>query len=181
MEQTPEKQKPNSSQSCVPKVCNVTGHNYKEKAKAFMQATQGDRGLFGELIDPFNEPQPWGAWKAYFGRIGKRGGVTRMSEMERRFETFNVKPNTKDRRASECYLVPASMPSDFDEDREWFSDRQAGDVFIAEKQKQKSARGITESAEHRAAVVHKVLGYNPDPSKQGPKPTKLDSNWSTVI
>lgn len=165
----------NGLQSSEHKAGNVTSLNYHDKAKVFMQGTQKETGEFGKLIDPSNQPQLWGAWKAYFLKIGKRGTVTRMGSIEGLHETFK-QPKT-DKRASTTYVVPASMPSDFDEGQDWYSDTMAGDKFIAHQEVRRANMANRETAEHRKAVVDRVLGRSVDRSATYPKPGRIDNNW----
>jgi len=171
--------KPNSLPSCGHKATNITSLNYHDKAKAFMQATQGERGSFGYLIDPTNQPQQWGAWKGYFLKIGKRSALARFKAIEQEHDRFSH--HNRERKASNTYIVPASMPSDFDEDQDWYSDQMAGDKFIAEAEARKAKIEKFETVEYRKAVVFKALGYNPGSRRTDPKPGRVDSNWSKVV
>lgn len=179
MDRPPNSPRQNDLPSSEHKASNVDAFNYYEKAKMFMQGAKKETGSYGVVIDPTSEPQLWGAWKAYFDKTGKRGAVARMNVLESNHESF--KQARTERRASTTYLVPASMPSDFDENQDWYSDNRAGDSFIEKADARKRSFRHTESAEYRQQVVAKKLGYNPDVSGTGPKPGRIDSNWRTVV
>lgn len=113
-------------------------------------------GRYGVTIDPLNEPQQWGAWCSYFGDIKNRQAVTKMKRIHREFVSFHIRQDKdEERKSRHCYLVPASFPSDFDEDRNWLDDRLAGERFLdwfqGEKDKQASIAAIP--PEDRARVV----------------------------
>ena len=123
MENSKNSQSKNESQSCEAKVRGVTNHNYYIKAAAFAN---------GEYlaIDPYNEPQQWAAWRNYFKTIKLRGAFKIMGEIEQDFREVHIKQKPDNRGPGRAWTVPAAMPSDFDEDREWFKDRAAGDEFM---------------------------------------------------
>lgn len=121
-------QETSSSKLCT--VSGVTSDNYQAKAGAFMKIQQQDTGEYGKAVNPRDQPQAWGAWKGYFRAVGKNAAVHRMGQIERSFLTSIDAKHSNEHIQVGRYTVPASMPSDFDDDREWHSDKFAGDHFL---------------------------------------------------
>jgi hypothetical protein len=86
---------PNSSEALPHKLglaAGVTAENYVSKAKNFMDLHQKD-GLFGVMLDRFNDQLRWDSWATYFRRKRiKHAGM----------------------RRAQKYMVPADFPQNFD-------------------------------------------------------------------
>lgn len=105
----------------------VTGENYGDKGHAFIVANAGKTAVVlqrasSRLRDAAGDPlaltperiRQWGAWLAYFGRIGY---------------------NTRFMRQRDFYTVPAAWPHEFDAEATMLGDYAAGDDYLANRQR----------------------------------------------
>lgn len=98
----------------IQRVSNVTQDNIFQKVKDYAQL---NRGCI--IITPKDNPQSWGAWKAY--RLNKGLRVQLMERDEREWAEYG---------RGNLMTVPCLMPSDFDDGWEWANDHAAGDRFM---------------------------------------------------
>ena len=104
---------------------NVTRKNYHDKAKLFANAMQVSTGSheFGRTLNIRQHTTQWGAWRNYLK--GKGVSVCFMDQ--------RAKEDRMSRGGDEVgYQVPASMPSDFDSQRDYIYDSRSGDAFVAQ-------------------------------------------------
>lgn len=133
--------------SVYAKAGGVTEHNFVKLAKDYVQANG-----WWKTINPVDNPQQWGAWLAY--RKSKKLGTTLMKQRGRELMTAS-----KGQREESGFTVPANMPSDFDEDRDWLDDKTAGDWFMDRMEKRRESikafeeKYKAETPEDRAAFV----------------------------
>lgn len=102
-------------------------------------------------INPIDHPQQWGAWLSYY----KAKGITMALFSQRGQQAAQL--SNPEQRAEKGYQVPASMPSDFDADRDWLDDKLAGDKFIAAQQAARSAAKETPSGDEIARRMQQSM------------------------
>ena len=121
------------SRSCAE---NVTVHNFHHKAMAYVTAND----LWWKSINPVDDPQQWGAWWGY--RKDKKMGLSFMRSRAKAV----MEVSNKAQRAKLGFTVPAMLPSEFDADRDWTEDKEAGDWFMNKIDDERTRREEADAA-----------------------------------
>lgn len=117
----------------------VTGDNFVKKAKNFMALNECGHvvaiRLYPGAVEFRPQPRQWGAWLAYWQRIGYRcRGV----------------------EARGYATVPTEWPHDFDVAAGMNADDQAGEMFFNRWERERSERRSAADAIQRAATVTRL-------------------------
>lgn len=122
-------------------------------ARAFCAVRAKHKEDFGVTINPIDHPQAWGAWSSYF-KTKRMSAAYFRQRGQQLAEMSNL-----EQRAEKGFQVPALLPSDFDEDQDFISDKLAGDNFMAaqERKRKQVAEMKAMTQQQRAEHVQRAL------------------------